>query len=476
MKKTFYNIVLNGLYQVFVILIPIITVPYVSRVLGTYYLGEYSYYGNIVNFLGVIIVFGLSQQGTKKIAEVDFFERRQVFNEFWFLQIISGILVSIGYLIGMFFGSNILYMTLFFPFLISYVFDISWFFIGIGEIKKVVFRNTMIKIATLILILLFVKNENDFSLYIIINSLGMLFSNVVFFYSLNNFLPSKQEKWKLKLNKEYLHSGLVLLIPQVAVQIYTSLDKVIVGNIAGQVELSYYDQSQKIARLVLAIVTSLSIVLMPKMAQISKDSENLKKIFIKSADYTLMISGLMAVGLMVNTANFIPWFFGKNFLPMVPNMFFTSVIIIFISYGGVYANQYTLAKGMFKLYSIPYVVGAIVDLGMNILLVSTLKSMGGTISLIVTEGVVCLIRMFLLRNHLDLKNILIKESGIFVAIVSTFYFGKLTLIETGNAVVTMGMSAVTMTIFFFLCIWFLYPPFRKDILKIVKLGKNKMRK
>lgn len=474
MKKTVYNIIINGLYQVFVILIPIITVPYVSRVLGTYYLGEYSYYGNIVNFLGVLIVFGLGQQGTKKIAEVKFEDRRSTFNELWYFQIIAGVVTTVAYLATLLFpGFNHAYLLLFLPYLLSYVFDISWFYIGIGEIKKVVLRNMLVKVVTLILIFAFVKTKDDFYLYIIFNSIGIFASNIVFLYSLHQFLPPKIKRWVPKINKEYLRSGLILLVPQIAVQVYTSLDKVIVGNIAGQVELSYYDQSQKIARIVLALVTSLSIVLMPKMVNMEKDSKNLYRLLNKSADYTLMIAGLMAVGLMVNTKSFVPWFFGKEFIPMTSNMLWTSLIIIFISYGGVFANQYTLAKGMFKLYSIPYLVGAVVDVVLNLILVPKFSSMGGTMALVITEGIVCALRIILLRKQLNVIAIFSNEKGIVISTIITFLFGYFLRIELASSILTMAISAISMTLVFMICIWLLFPPFRSDFKAIVQLLKNK---
>lgn len=479
MKKTFYNIVINGIYQIFIILLPIITVPYVSRVLGRYYLGEYSFYNGLITFLGVIIVFSLNQLGTKTIAEADFKERRKKFENLWSLQLVIGsitILIYLAIVLLFFSGSKRIYWLLFLPALLSYVFDLSWFYIGISEIKKVVLRNTLIKIASLILIFTLVKSKNDFYLYILINSLGLLLSNAVFLISLKNYLPKKTSQFKLRIKSSLFKSGVILLIPQIAVQIYTSLDKVLIGSLAGQSQLSFYDQSQKIARLILAIVTSLSIVLMPKMAQMNKDKTKLVQLFQKSLNYTLAIAGFMAIVVMVNTKTFVPWFFGSEFTPMINNMFWSSLIIIFISYGGVFANQYALASGMFKAYSIPYVIGAIIDVSLNLILVPRLSSMGGTISLIVTEFFVCLIRIFLLKNELNLARIFNQQLGIYAAIIFTFIIGFLIRPSFGSPLLTMIASGLEISVIFIITILILDKGSRSDLRLVTKLIKNKIKK
>lgn len=476
MKKTFYNILINGIYQIFVILLPIITVPYVSRVLGTYYLGEYSFYNGLITFLGVIVVFGLSQQGTRLIAETKFQDRRKIFEKLWFLQLLIGSLVTIGYLAFIFFftiHTRRIYLLLFLPYLMSYIFDLSWFYIGISEIKKVVLRNTLVKLVSLILIFTLVKSKNDFYLYILINSVGVFLSNSVFIFSLKSYLPTKTTKFHFEFDPKLFKAGFILLLPQVAVQIYTSLDKVVIGNLAGQVQLSFYDQSQKIARLILALVTSLSIVLMPKMAQINQNKGELVKIFQKSLDYTLLFSGLMVTVLMINTSTFVPWFFSDAFKPMTVNMFWSALIILFISYGGVFANQYALAKGLFKIYAFPYVIGAFIDVLLNIVLVPKLNSMGGTISLIVTEFSVCLIRVFLLRKELDLHRIIFQQKGIFAAIVITFMAGYYLRIQFSSAFITMAVSGIEMSLIFLGATLLLDHSIRSDFLKMYTAFKTR---
>lgn len=473
MKKTFSNILINGLYQVFLIITPIVTIPYLSRILGNYYLGEYAYYSNILIFLGVVIVFGMNQQGTKLIAESNFSSRRKVFFDLWKIQLLVGSIVALFYVGAIFFsGMNQRYLLLFLPFLFSYLFDLSWFYIGISEVKKVVSRNMIIRLVVLAFIFISIKSKADFEKYIIINSIGMIVSNVVFIFPLKNYLPVREKKHNFHINWRYFKTGFSVLLPLLAVQVYTTLDKVIIGNIAGQVELSYYDQSQKVARVVLALVTSLSVILMPQMAKMNGNKDGQQKLLVKSADYTLIFAGLLTVGLMVNTGSFVPWFFGENFASMVPNMFFSSFIIIFLSYGGVYANQYTLAKGMYTIYAIPSIVGAILNVILNVTLVTRFDSLGGTFSMIITEGVVCFLRLFLLRKDIDLHKILTHQIGIVLSIGATYLIGYFIHPQFSSVILTMAVSAIIMSISYLVFILLTFPAIRTDLKMIAGFWKR----
>ena len=149
--------------------------------------------------------------------------------------------------------------------LVSTCFDISWFFQGLEEFKKTVIRNIIVKLISFICILVFVKTKNDLSIYILIYVLSNFIGNI----SLWIYLPKYIEKIKInELNIfKHLKPTLWLFIPQIAMQIYTVLDKTMIGTIIeDKSEVGYYEQAQKIVKLCLTLVTSLGIVMVPRMA------------------------------------------------------------------------------------------------------------------------------------------------------------------------------------------------------------------
>ncbi|MFZ4899092.1 oligosaccharide flippase family protein [Enterococcus durans] len=482
MKKILSNIFYNATYQIFVIIIPILTVPYVSRILGAQQLGINSFLLSIDTFLGVVILMGLGQLGVRIISKSETLDLKENFINLWKLQLLSGAVVTGLFCIGTFlFVEEKFYYWLQVPVLLSYILDISWFFIGIGEIKTVITRNTAVKIAMLILIFSLVKTKDDLGLYMLINSVGSLLANLFFWISLRKYICGSEHKvqhFSIKRSKNdriLVLQSLTLLVPQIAVQVYTSLDKTLVGWIAGSTQLSYYDQSQKIARIVLSIVTSISVVLMPAMAKIDGSEEGEKKlnqILKVSYDYTLMISLFFASFLFSISDIFVPFFFGASFSSMIPNMKYVSIIIIPIAIGGVFANQFTLAKGMYKEYSIPYVVGAVLNILLNLSLVPVFKANGGTASLIITESIVCILRIFLIRKQVDLKVIFKGQTKFIIATIITLLVGNFLVVININAFIDICLNGLILLIVFVGCLALLKTRILNDLL----LVKNKITK
>ena len=176
--SNFKNIVINATYQLFLVVIPIITIPYIARVLGAQNLGLYGYTTSIINFLGIIINFGMNQIGVREIAKTETATRIRLFFKLWKIQFISGIIISFCYIAVIFLlapNNNAVYFCQIF-FLISFIFDISWFFIGMGQIKKVILRNTGVKLIGIFLIFILIKDSNDLLLYVLINGVTFLLS------------------------------------------------------------------------------------------------------------------------------------------------------------------------------------------------------------------------------------------------------------------------------------------------------------
>ncbi|HFJ9284686.1 TPA: oligosaccharide flippase family protein [Bacillus toyonensis] len=407
MKKVLSDFLYNALYQLFIIITPILTMPFLSRVLGVRALGINSYTFSVVQILSVLAFLGIGQLGIRNIAKNRESQNKvnETFWGLWLIQFLAGIVV-IG--IYIFYIMNVneeyrMYFLLQLPFLLGVIFDISWFYIGIERIKQVVLRNMLIKSVSIILIFILIRSENDLWKYMLIMSLGALLGNVVFWIGISKYVT------KFSFNRKYLQdnfkAALLLLIPQLAIQVYITFDKTILGMIAGPIELSYYDQSQKISRIILAVITSLSMVLLPRLANLAVNAQNeiLHKYLKKSLDYTIVLSLLFCNIVMLNSYEFVPWFFGEDFIPMSPLMFWVSLIIIFIPIGGVFANQYALAFEKDKQYVLPLVLGAIISLTLNIIFIPRYGAIGATIVILVVEFMVCFFRIYLIRKYLDLK-------------------------------------------------------------------------
>lgn len=158
--------------------------------------------------------------------------------------------------------------------IIAAAFDISWFFMGMENFMITVLRNLIVKIITLGSIFLFVKSYKDLTVYILILSLSLLVGNLTLFPSLNKYLGNISIK-DIHIWQHFLPS-LSLFLPQVAIQIYTVLNKTVLGLLVSVQASGYFDQSDKIVRMALAVVTAMGTVML-HMLQMHFQKGNLKK-------------------------------------------------------------------------------------------------------------------------------------------------------------------------------------------------------
>ncbi|MBJ8016997.1 MULTISPECIES: oligosaccharide flippase family protein [Bacillus cereus group] len=475
MKKVLSDFLYNALYQLFIIITPILTMPFLSRILGVKALGINSYTFSVVQILSVLAFLGIGQLGIRNIAKNRESQNKvnETFWGLWLIQFLAGIVV-IG--IYIFYIVNVneeyrMYFLLQLPVLLGVIFDISWFYIGIERIKQVVLRNMLIKSVSIILIFILIRSENDLWKYMLIMSLGALLGNIVFWIGLSKYVT------RFSFNRQYLkdnfRAALLLLIPQLSIQVYITFDKTILGMIAGPVELSYYDQSQKISRIILAVITSLSMVLLPRLANMVVNDQNeiLHKYLKKSLDYTIVLALLFCNIVMLNSYEFVPWFFGESFIPMSPLMFWVSLIIIFIPIGGVFANQYALAFEKDKQYVLPLVLGAIISLTLNIIFIPRYGAIGATIVIVAVEFMVCFFRIYLIRKYLDLKFMFQGVYTYFLAALITFIFVYFIPKMFVNDFINMTVKSLVIGTVYIIIIFVLPNIISQDLKRIILKNK-----
>ena len=243
---------------------------------------------------------------------------------------------------------------------------------------------------------------------------------------------------------------LVLFIPQVASQIYTVLDKTMLGIYSPTVDVGYYDQSQKIVRILLTIITSLGMVMMPRIASLtSKNQHDLVKDTLKKSFTVISFLAVpIAFGIMSVSDRFIPLFFGYEYISVIPLLKISSVLIIIIGLGNVFGTQYMIAVGKNKEYTISVCVGAVVNFILNLILIPKYSALGAVIATVSAELSIALIQLWCSREILDFS--WIKEtykywvSGIIMLLV-------VRLLDIGthrNVLILIRQIAGGMTVYF----------------------------
>ena len=268
------NFLYNSLYQILVMFIPLITTPYISRVLGAQGVGTYSYAYSIANYFVLFIMLGLNNYGNRTIARVRDNEKKlsKTFWSIYALQLFLGIIINIIYVGYSFFISSNIYISLsMFFYVLSATFDINWLFFGLEKFKLTIIRNTTIKILTTICIFWFVNTSKDIVVYCLIMTSGMLLSQLLLWpyviKKIKVYRPNFQDISK------HIKPNLILFITVIAVSLFNIMDKIMLGIMTTKVEVGFYESSQKIIAIPTALITSLGTVMLPRMSNMVEKNE-----------------------------------------------------------------------------------------------------------------------------------------------------------------------------------------------------------
>ncbi|WP_448863433.1 flippase [Clostridium sp.] len=403
------NYIYNISYQILLMILPLITTPYISRVLGADAIGAYSYTQSITYYFTLIGCFGLNLYGQREVAYVqnDQNKRSQVFWEIVCIRFITHLVSLIAFCVT--FVHHKKYAVLFTIQIIDIVasfIDVSWFFQGMEDFKRIVMRNIVIKLAAVVAIFVFVKKPKDIIIYAFIYSLSLLVGNLIMIL----YLPKLIIKHKIRGVDALKHIKpcLVLFLPQIASSIYNVLDKTMIGALTGiEAEVAFYEQAQKIVKVALSFLTSVGTVMLPRIAVVfaRKDYVAIKRYLEKSFRFVFFLGIPLSLG-MISTARFlVPWFYGDGFEKVAPNIMVIAPVILIVGLSNVIGVQYLLPTGKQNDYFISVLCGSMMNIVLNIVLIPRLLSLGAAIASIIAELFVLTAQIFMTRKDFDFKYI-----------------------------------------------------------------------
>ena len=423
-KSIAKNYIYNMIYQLLTLIVPLITTPYISRVLGSKGIGIFSFTLSIVTYFILFGSLGVTLYGQREIAyfQDNIKRRTETFLEIVIMRFITlGISSVLFYYMFCLKGQYINYYKILILELIANSIEISWFFQGMEEFKKTVLRNCLVKLLSVVMIFTFVKSSIDLNKYFII----YVFSNIIGNISLWFYLPKYLEKVKFKdLNfLKHLKPTIALFIPQIAIQIYTVLDKTMIGVIAlDKAEVGYYEQAQKIIRLLLALTTSLGAVMIPRMANTfaKGNKQKLKEYINKSFNFVALLGFPLMFGIVGVSKNFVPIFYGEGYEKVVYLISIISPIILAIGFSSVIGTQYLLPTKQQKKFTLSVTIGAIVNFILNIICIKYFKSIGASIATVIAEFSVTLVQFYLVRKDISIKDLISICNNYFISALIMF--------------------------------------------------------
>ena len=418
MARTRTNIAYNFAYQLLVLALPLVTAPYLSRVIGAEGVGVYSYSYSIASYFVYIAMLGLNNYGNRSIAACR--ERREdVSRTFWSIYtmqaLCSFVAISLYGVYSVTLAGNFEIALMQGLYVISALFDINWFFFGIEQFRLTVLRNALVKCVATVLIFVFVKSVEDIGLYVGIMCGSFLVSQLCLW----PFLARYADFYRPKLADIVIHikPNLVLFVPVVAVSMYNILSKIILGYMAGTEEVGYFENAVKIASVPVTLVSAVGAVMLPRTSALIARGD-----FVSASRHTektllivMAFTSLAGFGIPAIAVPFSELFYGPGFETSGYCLAVLSAAIPLLGFGNVIRTQYILPKARDSVFLWSALCGAFVNLSIKIALVPHIGALGAAIASVGAEIAVLAYQLIRIRREIPMKRYLM-HAGAFVFI------------------------------------------------------------
>ncbi len=395
------NIAYQALYEILVLILPFFTSPYISRIFGAEYLGVFSYTYSIAYYFQIFGMLGIKFHGNRAIARSrdNREELNRVYSEILSLHIISCAISALVYILYCFiFAEYRTYAMIQGLLVLSALFDVSWLFFGLERFKETVTRNSLIKLASVAAIFLFIRSQEDFWVYVVIMAGSQLVSQMILFgmarkYVRFSFVP-------LSSLGKHVKPLVVLFVPVLALSLFKFMDKIMLGSMGSKTELGYYENAERVLNIPLSVIFSFGSVMLPRMSNLMANNapESVDKYTGLSITYMTGLSYPMAFGLAGIAAVFAPVFWGNGFVASGTIIAVLAISIPFSTVANIIRNQDLIPRGKDDLYSWAIVAGAVVNLILNYFLIPRLQAVGVSIATVASEMLVCFVELWYVRQ------------------------------------------------------------------------------
>ena len=410
-KSLLNNIKYSIFTQMVCLITPLITAPYIARVFNAELIGDYSYvYANSSYFV-LLESLGLVLYGTIKIAKIrdNIIEKSILFWEIFWLKCILMILSSVLYCVFFISLGEKNLEQLYFLMLMNIFangIDTVWFLNALEEFKVTAIRTVVIRLVNVILIICFVNDVSDLLRYALITQATLLFSSIILLP-----LSFKQVVWipieELNMLK-HISKSMSYLVPGLVNIIFSSADKSILGGFSKiTYEVGVYEQANKVSQMGIGLISSISNVILPRSAYLFanvKKQDSANSFMMKTVNGAAFVSCSFVFEIFATANQFIPAFFGDGYEKSVIILQILCINVLTAVMGNFIAHQCLIARNKQTEYNIAILIGATVNLILNVVLVNRYLSEGVAASSAFSGGIVLGLILFYTNDILPLKN------------------------------------------------------------------------
>lgn len=401
-----YNFIMNFILTASNFIFPLITFPYVSRILLASGNGKVNFAASVANYFMMVASLGIPTYGIRACAKVrdDKEALSKTAQEILLINLAATVLVTLTYVVCIFtipkFSQDKVLFLIEGVNIVLNMFGANWIYQALEQYDYITARSVFFKFVSMILMFLLVHQQSDYRVYAAITVLAAVGSNVLNFIRLRRFIVFR--KFKNYEFKKHLKPIFVLFAQNVTVSIYTNLDTVMLGFMKNDEAVGLYTAAVKVKGILLSIVASLGNVLLPRMSYYVK--QNAKDKFYQlirlALNAELFMAFPLAVYFSIESRNSMLFLAGQGYLGAIPAMAIITVAIIPNGLTGVIGVQTLTPLNREKqvLYSV--IVGAVSDFVLNLMMISKWGATGAALATTIAEFLVLLVQIVLARDIL----------------------------------------------------------------------------
>jgi PST family polysaccharide transporter len=405
MKRLVTNIFSLSLLQVANYVLPLLTVPYLVRVLGPEKYGLISFAQAFIQYFILLTDYGFNLSATRKISiyRDDKEKISEIFSAVFFIKvcllIISFLIIVFTVLFFKKFRLDFIIYFYTFGMVIGSVLFPIWFFQGMEEMSYITYLNITWKTIFTVSIFIFVKNESDYLNVPLLNSLGYIGIGLFSLYFIKRKFKVKYIRVKFETIKNELVDGYYIFISSLATSLYTVSNSFILGLITNNTIVGYYSAGEKIIRAVKGLNNPISQAIYPYINKLSNTNKSLSIKFIKKViKYVGLGSLLISICIFILAKPLVFILLGHQYVESIPVIRILAFLPFLTALSNIFGIQVMLNYGMEKEFSKIIVSASVINILLAILLAYFYKHIGISFSTLITEIYVTVIMYLTLHK------------------------------------------------------------------------------
>lgn len=417
-KSVYKNYIFNTGYQIFLLIVPLITMPYVSRIFGADGIGEYSYAESITAIFVNIAPIGTVAYGRREVSyhQENREKRTRIFWNVLSLRVISGVLCCLIYIIYLFYSNLRVIPFILMINIVSSIIDVSWFFQGVEDFKLIAVRNFIIKFVMMCCIFIFVHEPQDLALYALIICCSTFLGNISVFTRLKKYID--RPIWSLLRPFEDISTVFSLFLPTLALTLAAILDKPMIGWLSKDyLQSGYYDQAQKIVSVLMMFITSLATVMTARVGYHFERNEmdKIQDYMYQNYRFVTLIAIPMCLGIIGVARLMIPLYLGDGYEEVVSVISILCLTILVIGISNVTGIQYLIPTKRQNLFTKSILIGTVFNFTFDLLLIPYFGACGAVIATVFAEVMINVVQLFHIRNEISFVRLVIQAKNYVIA-------------------------------------------------------------